>query len=182
MGGADALIATLGLLPHPEGGWYAETWRAEAPAGTRPAGSAIYFLLRAGESSRWHRIDAAEAWHHYAGAALELRIATSTDDAVPSTLRATHRLGSATWRRRAPRIVVPRRRGRRPGAVPGPWSVAPCRRRSSSPGSSWRPRAGRLETMPRSMRPDATSSIRTADVAGLREGSAQPYRQRMEPV
>lgn len=71
---ADTVARLLGLVPHPEGGAYAETWRAPAGAGERPAGTAIYFLLRAGEVSRWHRVDAAEAWHFYAGAPLELRI------------------------------------------------------------------------------------------------------------
>ena len=67
----DQLIQTLGLVPHPEGGWYTQTWRAVAD-GERSAGTAIYFLLRAGERSHWHRIDSAEIWHHYAGAAIEL--------------------------------------------------------------------------------------------------------------
>lgn len=71
---ADEIIERLGLRPHPEGGAYAETWR-HAPGGEeRGAGSAIYYLLRAGEESRWHRVDAAEVWHYYAGAPLELRI------------------------------------------------------------------------------------------------------------
>jgi predicted cupin superfamily sugar epimerase len=72
---AETIIAALGLQPHPEGGHYLETWRADAPDGGRPAGSAIYYLLCAGERSAWHRVDAAEAWHHYAGAPLELRMA-----------------------------------------------------------------------------------------------------------
>jgi predicted cupin superfamily sugar epimerase len=72
---ADALIQRLGLEPHPEGGHFRETWR-EAPAdGSRGAGTAIYFLLRRGEASRWHRVDAAEIWHHYLGAPLELGVA-----------------------------------------------------------------------------------------------------------
>jgi hypothetical protein len=73
---ADEIIEVLQLSPHPEGGWYRETWRAGAEANGRPAGSAIYFLLRGGEVSRWHRVDAAETWHHYEGAPLELKIST----------------------------------------------------------------------------------------------------------
>jgi hypothetical protein len=73
------VIDLLGLEPHPEGGHFAETWRAES-SNTRPVGTAIYFLLRAGESSHWHRIDAAEIWHHYAGA--PLRLSTWTDGAA----------------------------------------------------------------------------------------------------
>lgn len=69
------LIDRLGLSPHPEGGWYRETWRDDPADGGRGVGSAIYFLLAAGESSHWHRVDAAEVWHHYAGDPLELAIA-----------------------------------------------------------------------------------------------------------
>lgn len=66
---AESIIDRLALEPHPEGGWYRETWRdATLPRGT---GSAIYFLLRAGEVSHWHRVDAAEVWHHYLGASIE---------------------------------------------------------------------------------------------------------------
>ncbi len=57
----------LGLQPHPEGGTYRETWRDPAGRGT-----AIYFLLRAGERSHWHRLEWTEVWHVYAGGALEL--------------------------------------------------------------------------------------------------------------
>lgn len=67
-----AVIAALGLAPHPEGGHYREIWRDRPADGGRGAGTAIYFLLAAGERSHWHRVDAAEAWHWYAGEALEL--------------------------------------------------------------------------------------------------------------
>lgn len=71
---AEVIIATLGLQRHPEGGWFAETFRDRAAAGGSHS-TAIYFLLRAGEQSAWHRVrNAAEVWHHYAGAALELEI------------------------------------------------------------------------------------------------------------
>lgn len=71
---ADALIARLGLVQHPEGGWYRETFRDTPPAGGRGAVSQIYFLLKAGERSRWHRLDAAEIWHFYQGAAVSLSV------------------------------------------------------------------------------------------------------------
>jgi predicted cupin superfamily sugar epimerase len=74
MSDARDIVAALRMQAHPEGGWYVETWRADAPDGGRPAGSAILFLLAAGERSRWHRVDAAEIWQHSAGDALELRI------------------------------------------------------------------------------------------------------------
>ncbi len=70
----EHLIESLGLAPHPEGGWYRRTWVAAAPAGERPAGSAIYYLLLEGEVSAPHRIDAAELWHFYAGDPLELTL------------------------------------------------------------------------------------------------------------
>lgn len=57
---AEEIIARLGLKPHPEGGWYRQTWAAEAPEGERAAGTCIYFLLGRGERSHWHRVDAAE--------------------------------------------------------------------------------------------------------------------------
>jgi predicted cupin superfamily sugar epimerase len=73
---ADQIIARLGLQPHPEGGWYAETWRAEdGHSAGRASGTCIYFLLKAGARSHWHRVDAAEIWHYYAGAPLLLRLA-----------------------------------------------------------------------------------------------------------
>ncbi|OJT94934.1 MAG: cupin [Alphaproteobacteria bacterium 65-7] len=71
---ADRLIAHLGLQPHPEGGHFRETFR-DANRG-RAHSTAIYFLLRRGESSRFHRVDAAEVWHFYRGAPLELQIGT----------------------------------------------------------------------------------------------------------
>ena len=71
---ADEVIAFYGLEPHPEGGHYFETFRAWAPNGGRGAISAIYYLLKAGETSAWHRIDAIEIWHHHAGAPLRLSL------------------------------------------------------------------------------------------------------------
>ena len=71
---ADEIIAALELQPHPEGGFYRETFRDDAVADGRARSTAIYYLLRAGDVSRWHRIDAAEVWHWYAGDALELSL------------------------------------------------------------------------------------------------------------
>jgi hypothetical protein len=70
----DDLIARLGLRPHPEGGHYVETWRAPASDGERAAVTCIYYMLRAGERSRWHRVDATEVWHYQAGDALALDV------------------------------------------------------------------------------------------------------------
>ena len=69
---ADECIRLLGLQPHPEGGFYRETWRSAAATGQRASGTAIYYLLQPDRGSHWHRVDAAEIWHYYAGAPLEL--------------------------------------------------------------------------------------------------------------
>ena len=71
---AEDVIDRLGLAPHPEGGHFRETWRDEPADGGRGHGTAIYYLLKAGEESRWHRIDAVEIWHWYAGAPLALSV------------------------------------------------------------------------------------------------------------
>lgn len=93
----DALVRRFGLLPHPEGGFYSETYRAPARVlrdgetagdGTRAASTAIYYLLSDGAYSAWHRIRSDEIWHFYAGAPLEVH---SIDDAGVLT---THRLGN----------------------------------------------------------------------------------------
>ena len=68
----DAILDRLGLQPHPEGGYYRETWRAPPGVDGRAAASAILFLLKAGERSHWHRVDAAEMWLWHAGLPLEL--------------------------------------------------------------------------------------------------------------
>lgn len=78
---AADLIRTLELQPHPEGGWYRETWRAPAPDGGRASATSIYFLLEEGQRSYWHRIDAAEIWLWHAGSPIAL--STSPGDAGP---------------------------------------------------------------------------------------------------
>jgi predicted cupin superfamily sugar epimerase len=70
----DDIIESLGLKPHPEGGWYAETYRDAGGVNGRAHATAIYFLLKAGERSHWHRVDAAEIWLWHAGAPLKLGI------------------------------------------------------------------------------------------------------------
>ena len=71
----EAIIAKLGMKPHPEGGHYVELWRDPPPEGGRGRASLIHFLLRAGEVSHWHAVDAPEIWIWQAGAPLELSIA-----------------------------------------------------------------------------------------------------------
>jgi hypothetical protein len=100
MNWAEDVIARLDLAPHPEGGHYRETWRAGARAGGRAAGSAIYYLLAAGERSRWHRVDADEIWHFYGGAPLALTVAS--DGAAVTRL-----LGRDLEAGELPQVVVP---------------------------------------------------------------------------
>ncbi|MEK0163094.1 cupin domain-containing protein [Phaeobacter sp. JH18-32] len=78
---ADEIIARLNLQPHPEGGYYRQTWIAETTAShdDRATGTCIYFLLKAGESSHWHRVDATEIWLYHAGAPLVLSLSASDD-------------------------------------------------------------------------------------------------------
>jgi len=97
----EEIIATLGMRPHPEGGHYVETWRHAAPASGRGAGTAIYFLLQAGERSHWHRVDAAEIWHWYAGAPLAL--AMSPDGVSIETLTLGNDLSAGA----RPQAIVP---------------------------------------------------------------------------
>ncbi len=78
---ANDIIKHLSLRPHPEGGWYRETWRADAADGERAVGTSIYYLLDVGDFSHWHRVDAAEIWHFYAGAPLSLTVSPDGHDA-----------------------------------------------------------------------------------------------------
>ena len=117
---AGAIVERLGMRPHPEGGWYVETWRAQAQAGVRPAGSAILFLLAAGERSHWHRVDAAEVWQWSAGEAIELRIAPGGGSPIE-----VHRLGGDVLGGETPQAVVPA--GAWQAARPlGAWGLVGC--------------------------------------------------------
>lgn len=84
---AKDLIAKLGLQQHPEGGWFRETWRAEAAENERASATLIHFLLEIGQSSHWHTVDAAEIWLWHGGNPLELRTsAAGSRTVVPITL------------------------------------------------------------------------------------------------
>ena len=98
---ADEIIAHLGLTPHPEGGHYRQTWEAAGPG--RPTGTAIYFLLKAGERSHWHKVDATEIWLYHAGAPLTLRISPT------ETGPAQRHLLTPDLTQGAPQIIVPAR-------------------------------------------------------------------------
>lgn len=99
---AAELTRLLGLLPHPEGGAYREVWRAPAPEDRRPDSTLIYFLLAAGERSRWHRVDADEIWQHLEGGALELLLWREGDDVERVVLGPVDAAGTR------PQAVVPR--------------------------------------------------------------------------
>ena len=99
---APGLIEQLGLERHPEGGWYRETYRHEIPGGARGHATAIYYLLEAGDLSRWHRVtDADELWLYHTGGALELTLSADGEE------RGEHRLGLDMAAGERPQILVP---------------------------------------------------------------------------
>jgi predicted cupin superfamily sugar epimerase len=119
----EQLIERLGLLPHPEGGWYRETYRAArtVPGTSRSVCTAILYLLRAGERSRLHRIDADELWHFHGGDPLQVI------ELVPDSPARVHLLSAD-----APQVVIPA--GSWFGAMPAPasrWTLCGC---TVSPG------------------------------------------------
>lgn len=96
---AERIIRILKLKPHPEGGYFRETFRD--PKGKRAHSTAIYFLLKKGQASRWHRVDTAEVWHWYGGAPLELLIAKH------QVRPKRHVLGGDLAKGERPQIAVP---------------------------------------------------------------------------
>ena len=123
---AETIIENLALSPHPEGGWYRQTWAADGPG--RPAGTCIYYLLRAGEESRWHRIDSAEIWHFYAGEPLRLWIAPGLEGPAEAFV-----LGPDIAAGQRPQIIVPPRHWQA-AAPTGAFTLAGC---TVSPGFSF---------------------------------------------
>ena len=116
---AETLIRTLELQPHPEGGHFRETFRHRPAEGGRGAMTAIYYLLKVGEVSHWHRVDAAEIWHWYGGAPLVLTISENGHDAS-----ALH-LGPDLAQHQRPQAIVPA--GAWQSAVgTGDWSLVGC--------------------------------------------------------
>ena len=121
---AAGIIAALGLARHPEGGWYAETFRdnrgRDKPAGGRGHSTAIYFLLEGGDVSAWHRVrDAAEVWHFYAGAALEIRVFDEAGGTASFTL------GNDLGAGERPQAVVPANRWQTARSL-GDWTLVGC--------------------------------------------------------
>ena len=125
--GPEQIIDHLRLQPHPEGGWYRQTWVADVAgrADGRPVGTCIYFLLKAGERSHWHRVDAVEIWHHYAGAPLILRMAATDCGPVQRIILGPDLAGGAL-----PQGIVPEGWWQAAEATGG-WALAGC---TVSPG------------------------------------------------
>ena len=116
---AQEIIELLDLAPHPEGGHFGENFRHQAPDGERGAITAIYYLLAAGEISRWHRVDATEIWHWYAGAPLLLE---QSSDGMSVTAQT---LGSALAAGQRPQAVVPAEVWQAARSL-GDWSLVGC--------------------------------------------------------
>ncbi|MBX3507287.1 cupin domain-containing protein [Parvibaculum sp.] len=115
---AEAIIGLLNMQPHPEGGYFAETFRDESGS-ARAHSTAIYYLLREGERSHWHRVDAAEVWHWYAGGPLALSLCDE------SRTPETRILGQNLEAGERPQIIVPARIWQ--AAEPlGRWTLVGC--------------------------------------------------------
>lgn len=121
MTAADRIIARLGLAPHPEGGWYRETWAGPQVNG-RASGTAILFLLKSGERSHWHRVDADEIWLYHAGAPLILSLGT--------TSARDFRLGPDVLADEMPQVIVPAGHWQAAQSM-GDWTLVSC---TVSPG------------------------------------------------
>lgn len=119
----DDLVLGLEMIPHPEGGCYRETLRVPSPDGGRALSTAIYYLLRSGERSHWHRVDAVETWHFYAGAPLALGI--HADGRTH-----THTLGPGLGVGQSPQITVPQHGWQSAWSL-GEWTLVGC---TVSPG------------------------------------------------
>jgi uncharacterized protein len=116
---AKEIIAALGMMPHPEGGWYVETFR-DAPEGGRGCSTAIYYLLEAGQRSHWHRvIDAAEVWHFHNGAPLELGLSADGKSSSKEVL------GLDLAKGQRPQIFVPANHWQSARSL-GAWTLVGC--------------------------------------------------------
>ena len=111
--------ALLKLAPHPEGGWYRETFRDTREVDGRAASTAILFLLGVGEVSEWHRVDAAEAWHWHAGAPLVISVSPNGHDV------SAHHLGSDLATNQRPQFVVPAGHWQTATSL-GAWTLVGC--------------------------------------------------------
>ena len=126
---AREIIDRLELEPHPEGGHFREMFRDPHLVDGRSAGTAIYYLLAEGEISRWHRVDASEIWHFYAGASLDLKMTSAKGEAIEEFV-----LGSDLPEGERPQIVVPAHWWQSAQST-GAWSLVGC---TVSPGFEFR--------------------------------------------
>lgn len=117
---AGEIIARLGMQAHPEGGWYVETFRDVALTDDRPASTAIYYLLEAGQQSAWHRVDAVETWHFHDGAPLALR-RSPPEGGTAETLT----LGRDLAAGERPQIVIPKLWWQAARSL-GDWTLVGC--------------------------------------------------------
>jgi predicted cupin superfamily sugar epimerase len=115
---AAEIICLLKLKPHPEGGHYRETFRDPHTVGGRAASTSIYFLLQRGERSHWHRIDAVEVWHYYAGAPLKLSVINGMSEEI-------FRLGNDIAADEVPQVTVPARAWQA-AETTGDWTLVGC--------------------------------------------------------
>jgi uncharacterized protein len=115
---ADDIIAQLNLVPHPEGGHFRETFR-DQPTDGRALSTAIFYLLKAGERSHWHRVDAAEIWHWHAGAPLEL-----SQSGTPGETK-VQILGNNVMDGELPQIVIPAHAWQSARSL-GDWTLIGC--------------------------------------------------------
>ncbi|MHB2169399.1 cupin domain-containing protein [Alsobacter sp. R-9] len=117
---AADVVRLLGLAPHPEGGYFRETFRDPAPTPSgRALSTAIYYLLGAGDVSEWHRVDAAEVWHWYAGGPLVLTVSPNGHDAQALHLGPDLRVGQR------PQVVVPAGHWQSATSL-GAWTLVGC--------------------------------------------------------
>lgn len=116
---AARIIELLEMQSHPEGGYYSETFRDDATIDGRSVGTAIYYLLERGDRSHWHRVDAAEIWHWYAGASLELQLSQDGEPAVAQIL------GTALEDGERPQIAVPQGCWQSARSL-GDWTLVGC--------------------------------------------------------
>ena len=117
---ADALITSLGLQPHPEGGHYVETWRGPLGPDGRALGTAIYFLLATGERSHWHRVDATEIWHFHSGSPLVLRVTADNGAGIDD-----HILGPDVEAGERPQVTIPPHTWQSAEST-GDWTLVSC--------------------------------------------------------
>ena len=117
---ATEMIRLLALKPHPEGGHYCQTFRDARMVDGRAASTAIYFLLARGERSHWHRVDAVEMWHYYAGAPIELEIATSAQGPIERLI-----LGPDVAAGERPQAIVPVHAWQAARSL-GAWTLVGC--------------------------------------------------------